>query len=145
MRLSNKGIRLISKQDREDDLKAKVKGMAVWLGDETRPFLACLGLLQVLFFSLTALKAHMSSIFWVFGLGVWSINLPWHLSSLDPMDRKAGGRIFKRNIMLGLYMTGIALVELFITRVFEQHQLYGPPNLGEGLNSSSMEEMQWLS
>jgi 4-hydroxybenzoate polyprenyltransferase len=111
-------MQLIRKQDREDDVKAGVKGMAVWLGDGTSTFLACLGLLQVLLFGLTALKAHMSVIFWVFGLGVWAINIPWHLISLDLMDRKSGGRVFKRNIMLGLYMTGIALVDLFITRVY---------------------------
>jgi hypothetical protein len=72
----------------------------------------------VAFFAATAWKANMSSIFWVFGLGVWAANLPWHVLSLDMGDRKSGGRIFKANIMLGLYMTVVALVELAVTRVY---------------------------
>ena len=105
-------------QDREDDKKAGVKGLAVLLGDNTRPFVAFLGFLQAVLFGVTAFKAHMSLIFWVFGLGVWAVNVPWHVVSLDLLDRKSGGKIFKRNIMLGLYMTGVALVELLITRVY---------------------------
>lgn len=110
--------KLISRQDRPDDLRAGVKGLAVLLGDHTAMFCAFLGLLQVFFFSVTALKAHMSTVFWVFGIGVWALNIPWHVISLDILDRKTGGKVFKRNIMLGLYMTGVALVELFITRVY---------------------------
>lgn len=88
------------------------------LGDQAWILLAFLAILQVAFFAVTALKAHMSLIFWVFGLGVWALNMPWHVLSLDMRDRKSGGKIFKRNIMLGLYMTGIALVELAVTRVY---------------------------
>lgn len=80
--------------------------------------LAVLGFLQIAFFAVTALKAHMSMIFWVFGLGVWAVNVPWHVLSLDMTNRKSGGKIFKQNIMLGLYMTGIALIELMVTRVY---------------------------
>lgn len=75
-------------------------------------------MLQVGFFAVTALKANMSIIFWVFGLGVWTVNIPWHVLSLDPRNRNSGGKIFKANIMLGLYMTAIALVELLVTRVY---------------------------
>lgn len=95
-----------------------MKSLAVLLGDRTWIFLTALGLLQIVFFAMMALKANMSFIFWVFGLGVWTLNLPWHVLSLDMNDRKSGGKIFKANIMLGLYMTGIALLELFITRVY---------------------------
>ncbi len=56
-------------------------------------------------------------IFWVFGLGVWAVNIPWHLLSLDLKDRKSGGKIFKANIMLGLYMTIVTVIELMVTRV----------------------------
>lgn len=59
----------------------------------------------------------MSMIFWVFGLGVWAVNIPWHLLSLDLKDRKSGGKIFKANIMLGLYMTIVTVIELMVTRV----------------------------
>ena len=105
-------------QDREDDAKIGVKSLAVLLGGRTWLFLAFLGFLQVGLFAITALKANLSFVFWVFGLGVWALNLPWHDFSLDMSNRKSGGNIFKANIMLGLYMTGIALVELITTRVY---------------------------
>ncbi|KAL8687473.1 MAG: hypothetical protein Q9218_006365 [Villophora microphyllina] len=105
-------------QDREDDAKIGVKSLAVLLGNKTWIFLGVLGLLQVAFFAVTAVKANMSWIFWIFGLGVWAANLPWHVFSLDMANRKSGGKIFKANIVLGLYMTGIALVELLVTRVY---------------------------
>ncbi|KAL9618590.1 MAG: hypothetical protein Q9160_006701 [Pyrenula sp. 1 TL-2023] len=105
-------------QDRQDDEKVGVKSLAVLLGDRVWMLLAVLGFLQIAFFAFMALKAHMSMIFWVFGLGVWAVNVPWHVFSLDMKNRKSGGKIFKQNIMLGLYMTGIALIELVVTRVY---------------------------
>lgn len=66
----------------------------------------------------------MSAIFWVLGVGVWALNIPWHLFSLDLQDRKSGGRIFKANIKLGLYMTAITVIELFITRVYLRSLLH---------------------
>lgn len=65
----------------------------------------------------TGLKAEMTPVFWVLGLGVWAANLVWHVASLDLSDRKSGGRIFKANIMLGLYMTGISVLELAVSRL----------------------------
>jgi len=59
----------------------------------------------------------MSLIFWVFGVGFWAGNIPWHLLLLDVLDRKSGGRVFKANIILGLYMTVVALVELLAAHV----------------------------
>lgn len=76
---------------------------------------------------MTALKANMSVIFWVFGLGVWTVNLPWHVLSLDIAKPESGGKVFKANIMLGLYMTAIVLVELVATRVY----LHALLHLGE--------------
>ncbi|RMZ77832.1 hypothetical protein DV737_g4177, partial [Chaetothyriales sp. CBS 132003] len=105
-------------QDRSDDEKVGVKSLAVLLGDSAWIFLAFLGLLQVGFFALTALKAHVSAFFWIFGLGVWAVNVPWHVLSLDVKNRNSGGKIFKANIMLGLYMTGVALIELLVTRIY---------------------------
>ena len=66
----------------------------------------------------------MSMMFWVFGLGVWAVNLPWHVFSLDAENPKSGGKVFKANIMLGLYMTAIALIELLITRVYLRSLLH---------------------
>jgi len=104
-------------QDREDDAKVGVKSLAVSLGSWTPAFLGLLGCLQVGLFAFTALRANLSFVFWVFGIGVWALNLPWHVLSLDMKDRKSGGKIFMANIMLGLYMTVIALLELLTTRV----------------------------
>jgi hypothetical protein len=74
---------------------------------------------QVAFFVLTAMRANMSAIFWVFGVGVWALNIPYHLLSLDLNDRKSGGRIFKANILLGIYMAVVSIVELFAVRVYD--------------------------
>lgn len=105
-------------QDHHDDTKIGVKSIAVLLGDRTWMFLGGLALLQLGFFAMTALKANMSWMFWIFGIGVWAFNLPWHVFSLDMNSRRSGGKIFKANIMLGLNMTGIALAELLIVRVY---------------------------
>ncbi|EKG10426.1 UbiA prenyltransferase family [Macrophomina phaseolina MS6] len=105
------------RQDRPDDIKAGVKSLAVLLGDRAHIFLAFLGILQVAFFVLTGLRAQMSLVFWVLGLGVWTANVIWHVASLDLNDRKSGGKIFKANIMLGLYMTGISVLELAVSRL----------------------------
>lgn len=51
-------------------------------------------------------------------MGVWALNIPWHLTSLDMTDRMSGGKIFRANIMLGLYMTMVALLEMLTTRVY---------------------------
>lgn len=87
-------------QDHEDDAKIGVKSIAVLLGDKTWNFLGALALLQVAFFAITALRANMSWVFWVFGLGGWAMNLPWHILSLDMSNRKFGGKIFKANIVM---------------------------------------------
>ena len=75
-------------------------------------------MLQVGFFAMTALKANMSVLFWVFGLGIWTVSLPWHVMTLDVAKPESGGKIFRANIMLGMYMTAIVLVELVVTRVY---------------------------
>jgi 4-hydroxybenzoate polyprenyltransferase len=104
-------------QDAPDDKKIGVKSLAVLLGGRIHVALAGLGLVQVICFVLTAAKADLSLIFWVLGISVWALNIPWHIISLDLNDRSSGGRIFKANIKLGLYMTGTSLVELAVTRV----------------------------
>lgn len=106
-----------AEQDRPDDIKAGVKSLAVLLGDRAHIFLAFLGILQIVFFVMTGLRAQMSLVFWVLGLGVWTVNVIWHVASLDLNDRKSGGKIFKANIMLGLYMTGISVLELAVSRL----------------------------
>ena len=105
-------------QDRADDEKAGIQSLAVLLGDRAWVFLMFLGLAQVAFFAVTALHANMSLIFWVFGVGVWAVNLAWHVMALDLTDSKSGGKIFRANIMLGLYMTVVGLIDLIITRIY---------------------------
>ncbi|KAJ5186083.1 Amidohydrolase 2 [Penicillium cf. griseofulvum] len=55
-------------QDRPDDEKIGVKSLAVLMGKNVQVLLAVLGVLQVLLFAVTALRAEMSLIFWVLGL-----------------------------------------------------------------------------
>jgi len=105
-------------QDSPDDKRIGVKSLAVLLGNKVQIFLGSLGVAQVTFFVVTAQRANMSVIFWVFGVGVWALNIPYHVLSLDLNDRKSGGRIFKANIFLGLYMTIVTIVELFAVRVY---------------------------
>ncbi|KAM7183945.1 hypothetical protein V8F20_012422 [Naviculisporaceae sp. PSN 640] len=104
-------------QDSPDDAKIGVKSLAVLLGRNVKFFLASLGGLQVGLFALAGMRAQLSLVFWVLGLGVWTLSIPWHLISLDLKDRHSGGRVFMANIKLGLYLTGITLVELALTRV----------------------------
>jgi 6-methylsalicylate decarboxylase len=105
-------------QDSPDDKKIGVKSLAVLMGDHVWILLTALGVLQAVFFAVTALRANLSLIFWLLGLGVWVVSVPWHIMSFDLKDRHSGGRIFKANIKLGLYLTGISLLELFLVRVY---------------------------
>lgn len=105
-------------QDYEDDRKIGVQSLVVVLGEKTWVLVTFLGLLQIALFVLTAFMANVSYFFWVFGVGVWALNIPWHLRSLDLRDHKSGGKIFRANILLGLYMTVVALLEMLSTRVY---------------------------
>ncbi|GKZ18417.1 hypothetical protein AbraIFM66951_000976 [Aspergillus brasiliensis] len=104
-------------QDLPDDKKAGVKSLAVWMGPNVKILLTVLGILQIAFFAMTALRAELSLIFWVLGVGVWAVSVPWHVLSLDLKDRHSGGWVFKANIKLGLYMTGVSLLEIFLLRM----------------------------
>lgn len=108
---------LYATQDSEDDAKIGVKSLAVLMGDHVKILLSVLAAMQVVLFALTAMEAHMSLIFWILGVGVWTVNLLWHILSLDNRDRKSGGRIFKANIKLGLHLTVVSVVELVFNRV----------------------------
>lgn len=105
-------------QDSADDKKIGVKSLAVLMGDNIWLLLSALGALQVGFFAVTALRAHLSLVFWIAGLAVWAGSMPWHIWRLDLSDRGSGGRIFKDNIKLGLYLTLVTLIELGFTRVY---------------------------
>ena len=91
------------------------------LGDDVGVFLSYLGLAQVILFSVTAVRANVSAVFWIFGVGAWIISIPYHTLALDLADRKSGGRNFKANIMLGLFFTVVAVIELCIPRVLGWH------------------------
>lgn len=57
---------------------------------------------------------------WVFGIGVWTWNILWHFILMDiHPSREAERRIFKRNLIVGLYMTGIFLADLLVTHHFD--------------------------
>jgi 4-hydroxybenzoate polyprenyltransferase len=104
-------------RDSPDDKRIGVKSLAVLMGSHVWILLTVLGALQVAFFAVTALRANLSYIFWIFGLGVWVVSVPWHIMSLDLKDRNSGGRIFKANIKLGLYLTVVCMLELIVVRL----------------------------
>ncbi|KAJ5769076.1 hypothetical protein N7520_003635 [Penicillium odoratum] len=106
-------------QDRPDDMKIGLNSLAIFLGNNIQVPLAVLCASQVILFAITAVQAELSLIFWVLGLGVWMVSVPWHIMTLDLKDRNSGGVVFKRNIKLGLYLTVVSLVELFVVRVYD--------------------------
>lgn len=87
--------------------------MAVLLGDNLKLGLAILGLLQITFLASVAYEASVSTFFWVFGLGVWAISIPWSVLSLNLQDRHSGGRIFLRNAVLVIYLSAMAAGEVW--------------------------------
>ncbi|KAI6782837.1 uncharacterized protein J7T54_000980 [Emericellopsis cladophorae] len=104
-------------QDAPDDKAIGVLSMAVLLGENVKLFLGGLGVLQILFWALAAHAARLSIFFWIAGVGVWAMNIPWHLVKLNLADRHSGGKVFKANILLGLYMSALTVVEMTLTRV----------------------------
>lgn len=102
-------------QDRPDDEKAGVKSLAVFLGDGLKSGLAVLGVAQVAFFIMAAAEASVTNFMWVFGIAAWTASVPWSIISLDPRDRDSGGRIFRFNAVLILYLTAVSAVDVYIS------------------------------
>jgi 4-hydroxybenzoate polyprenyltransferase len=68
-----------------DDAKIGDKSLANLAGGNARILLSVLGMIQIIFFTLTAMKAQLSLIFWILGLGVWTLSIPWHIKSWTSM------------------------------------------------------------
>ncbi|KAI0202480.1 UbiA prenyltransferase family [Astrocystis sublimbata] len=107
---------IYASQDRVDDEKAGVKSLAVFLGDNLKAGLTVLGVAQVVFFVRAAQHAAAGFYLWTLGILVWTVSVPWSIMSLDPTDRKSGGRIFIFNAVLVLYITAVAAVEVLVSR-----------------------------
>lgn len=106
-------------QDTKDDKKIGVKSLAVLLQNHMPLFLSVLGAIHMALLTMTARQANMSAIFWVFGICVWAFSIPYQISSLDRSNSKTGGKVFKMNIMLGLWVSLVAITELFVSRVLD--------------------------
>ncbi|KAF3935162.1 hypothetical protein ABW20_dc0107262 [Dactylellina cionopaga] len=104
-------------QDMNDDKKIGVKSLAVLLQNKMHQFLGFLGAIQIALLSFTAQKANMSAVFWCLGVFVWGLNIPVQLFFLDLKKPKTGGKVFLMNILLGLWITVVAIVELWTTTV----------------------------
>lgn len=76
--------------------------------------LTVLGVLQVVFFVLAASEASASGFLWIFGIAVWAASVPWSILSLDTRDRNSGGRIFLVNAILGIYMSAVSGVVVWL-------------------------------
>ncbi|KAF3095460.1 hypothetical protein TWF569_011639 [Orbilia oligospora] len=104
-------------QDTNDDKKIGVKSLAVLFHNHMHQFLGFLGSIQIALLSFTARKANMSALFWSLGVCVWGLNIPFHLLSLDTKNPKTGGKVFLMNILLGLWITIVCVIELWTTTV----------------------------
>ncbi|KAK6544878.1 hypothetical protein TWF694_001557 [Orbilia ellipsospora] len=104
-------------QDTNDDKKIGVKSLAILLHDHMHQFLGFLGSMQIALLCFTARKANMSALFWSLGVFVWGMNIPFQLLSLDVKQPKTGGKVFLMNILLGLWITLVAIAELWTTTV----------------------------
>ncbi|KAF3905060.1 hypothetical protein AA313_de0207203 [Arthrobotrys entomopaga] len=104
-------------QDTNDDKKIGVKSLAVLLHNHMHQFLGFLGSIQIALLSFTARKANMSALFWSLGVFVWGMNIPLQLLALDVKQPKTGGKVFLMNILLGLWITLVAIAELWTTTV----------------------------
>ncbi|RYP85131.1 hypothetical protein DL769_001035 [Monosporascus sp. CRB-8-3] len=107
---------IYASQDRFDDEKAGVKSLAVFLGDNIKAGLTVLGVAQIAFFARAATDASAGGCLWILGILAWTMSVPWSILSLDPRDRKSGGRIFLFNAVLVLYLTAVAAVEVWMSR-----------------------------
>lgn len=104
-------------QDYEDDRKAGVRSMAVWLGRErTKPALIACGLLQVLCAIMTGCQAGFGTVYFVVGCGGTSCSLVLMLVDLrlDMPDSCAfwfgpGSRLVGASMVAGLVGEYIAL------------------------------------
>jgi len=111
----------------QDILGDKVSGigsLAQFLGRRfIKPFLSILNLFVSFLLGLAAERAHCSTFFWVFGIGLWAISVPFQLYILNPGVSRSGGKVFSFNIMLGLYVTFVTLMEVVVSPIAYEGQL----------------------
>ncbi|KAI5791971.1 UbiA prenyltransferase family-domain-containing protein [Geopyxis carbonaria] len=101
-------------QDYKDDVKIGVKSLAVSLQGNVYFFLGVLGTMLISLLSFSSYVAKLSPIMWVGGILVWATSIIHQLKyTLDVKEPKSGGKVFGQNIMLGMYITGVSIVELF--------------------------------
>jgi len=111
-------------QDAMDDKKIGVKSLAVWIGEHIHRCLAFLGTLVIGLLSLSAYRSNVSLVFWVFGIAVWAVTIPYNLKCLDLSDRNSGGRVFRQNISLGGYVSLVAVAELAVQTMLKTRPGY---------------------
>jgi len=113
-------------QDLVDDRLANIGSLAAFVGPERiKLFMSVLGTLPVILCAVAARKASLGFFFWTLGIGVWSISLPFQMRILENGDKlgweQTGKRLFDLNIMMGLWITIVALGDLIVERVVIIH------------------------
>ncbi|KAF3920053.1 hypothetical protein ABW21_db0208492 [Orbilia brochopaga] len=104
-------------QDARDDTKAGVKSLAVLLirHGVIYEVLGSLGVIHFLLIAFAAKAANMSTVFWIFGVGVWGLSVPVELKMLDLKKPKSGGKVFFLNICLNVWVMSIAILEVYLS------------------------------
>jgi 4-hydroxybenzoate polyprenyltransferase len=104
-------------QDIPGDKEGGVGPLAQFLGVRLiMPFLLALNIFSLLFLGLAAERSGCSLFLKTFGLGMWAVNISYQLNSPDPRIPTSGKKIFRFNVMLGMYVTVVLLAEISIGR-----------------------------
>jgi 4-hydroxybenzoate polyprenyltransferase len=107
-------------QDITGDKESGVGSLAQFLGAKyIKPFLLGLNVIALGFLGLAAERSNCSLLLWVLGIGFWALSVPFQFLGLDPTVPGSGGKVFKFNITLGLYVTMVVLAEAWIGGVWK--------------------------
>jgi 4-hydroxybenzoate polyprenyltransferase len=107
-------------QDIAGDKESGVGSLAQFLGVKyIKPFLLGLNVIALGFLGLAAERSRCSLLLWILGIGLWAMSVPFQFLGLDPTKPGSGGKIFKFNITLGMYVTMVVLAEAWIECIWK--------------------------
>lgn len=101
-------------QDKQDDLKAGVKSLAIRLGNKAQDAIRNFYVVFILLILLAGFNSFMGSLFYVM-IVVAAYQLYWQAETVDINDPKDCGKKFKSNVELGfIVLVGIVLGKIGI-------------------------------
>jgi 4-hydroxybenzoate polyprenyltransferase len=102
-------------QDIAGDKESGVGSLAQFLGvNYIKSFLLGLNIIALGLLGLAMERSHCSLFLWTLGVGFWALSVPFQFLGLDPTVPGSGGKIFKFNISLGMYVTTVILAEAWV-------------------------------